>query len=160
MMSSLLVAQNKHSVKSSHFFSYTLVNKTYQKALTLKENLPDVPISILKLSDLTPAALDKYQGLFLAVKPFQLQELLEQNPSLNVFSGEIISLLAGIRLSSLENIFTKAVLHTRLMPSITVAEWPSSAIFLSSNPQRTLLQQWYHASLGQLVAASNDEQFD
>lgn len=166
-MSSLLIAQNRAAVNNKNngnAIKYTLLNRTEQKAKDLSLKLSHLQTTTLKVEDLFRTDLSHFNAIFLGIKPTQLKDLINQHPNLQTFKGEVISTLAGVTMSTLISVFAKASIYSRLMPSITVAEAQSTALFYSTASTTTsassMLLTWYQNSLGNLLPVASDEEID
>ncbi len=104
--------------------------------------------------------LAKYDVLLLGIKPTQLKDVVDGAKNLKHFAGEVVSTLAGVTINTLKTTFPNAKIHSRLMPSIVMAEYPSTALALSTNNQLSILSSWYKQPVGDLLQVKNDEELD
>lgn len=117
-------------------------------------------MELSKFNSLTKDELKHFDVLILGVKPTQLKEVFESATELKHFAGEVISTLAGVTLATLKTSFPLAKVHSRLMPSIVMAEISSTALMLTTDKQSSILSTWYQEPVGNLHLVNNDEQID
>lgn len=157
----MLLAQKRAAVNTN--ITYTLVNRSLVKSTTLSEKLAPLPTRVMELEQfhgLSALEFSKYDVVLVGVKPTQLNDLLNNCLQLKHFSGEVISTLAGVTIETLQLAFAKASIHSRLMPSIVMAEFPSTALMFSSNPDKSFLTTWYKQPVGDLLKVKSDLELD